>query len=325
MSSESDVPQVLRALAKFALVFILIWLGLHEVQRAFPYLQTGSDIVLQTKLREERTPHLFKNADAEGLLFFGNSKALSGFVPDLFDSLIEAAARPIESYNLGLPGNPYFVDRLSSIFAAGNVPKYILITVPWMSDERGWNLFHFVRHDSALMDELFPFHILARDVVMAAGSAIMAHRPLNYYETNRKIIEQMISDRGFFFIYDVSEYTNGQLPADLKFASDDPTQVPERHATTHDLEFQKLNRLLTSYHVTCLLVPTYWRRGQFAVAPRVNQRLAAQLISYPQVELLGPDYILLDNRYFADRTHLNRAGAGLYTKYLADLVAPYLR
>ena len=324
MRSGSDVSQVLRALAKFATVFILLWFGFYEIQLTFPYLQTGADIVFQTKLREERTPHLFKQKGNTGLLLFGNSKALSGFVPEKFDSAMEAEGRPIESYNLGLPGYPYFVDRLDSIFAAGNVPRYILITVPWTSDEHRFDIFHFVRHDSALMNELFPFHVLARDIVMASISAILAHRPLDYYATNRKIIAQMIADRGYFFIYDANNYANDQLPADYKGASDDPTRVPERRADTHEREFQKLYNLLETYHVTCLIVPTYWRLGQFAQPPPINQRLAAALVAYPQVKLLGPDYILLDNRYFSDRTHLNRVGAQIYTKYLADLVAPNL-
>jgi hypothetical protein len=324
MRSGSDVSQVLRAIAKFATIFILIWFGLYEIQCSFPYLLTGADMIFQAKLREERTPHLFKQPGKTGLLFFGNSKALSGFVPEKFDSAMEAAGQPIESYNLGLPGYPYFVDRLATIFAAGNVPKYILITIPWTPDEHHSDIFHFVRHDSELMNELFPFRALARDIVMASSAAMIAHGQLDYYETNRKIMAQMITDRGYFFIYDPSKFPDGQLPDDYKEASDEPTRVPERRETTNEREFRKLNNLLDTYHVTCLIVPTYRRVGQFAQPPPINQRLAAELASYPQVQLLGPDYILFDNRYFSDRTHLNRAGAGLYTKYLADLVAPHL-
>jgi len=324
MRSGSDVSQVLRALAKFAIFFILLWVGFYETQLTFPCLLTGADMVFQTKLSEERTPHLFKQPGKIPLLFFGNSKALSGFVPEKFDSAMDAAGRPVESYNLGLPGNAYFVVRLAAIFAAGNVPKYILITIPWTPDEHYGNIFHFVRHDSELMNDLFPFHFFARDILMASSSAILAHGHLDYCETNRKIIAQLIAARGYFFVYDANKFPNGQLPTDYKEASDDPTRVSERVATTHEREFRKLNNLLDTYHVTCLMVPTYRRVGQFAQPPPINQRLEAELTPYPQVKLLGPDYILLDNRYFSDRTHVNRVGAQLYTKYLADLVAPNL-
>ena len=72
-------------------------------------------------------------------------------------------------------------------------------------------------------------------------------------------------------------------------------------------------------------MPTYWRIGQVAAPPPINKRLATELAAYPQVKLLGPDYILLDNRYASDQTHLNPAGARIYTTYLADLVARALR
>ncbi|HXN87571.1 MAG TPA: hypothetical protein VN867_15970 [Candidatus Binataceae bacterium] len=324
MRSGSDVSRVLRALARFAAVFVLLWVGFYEIQRSFPCLLTGADLIFQTKLSEESTPHLLKQADKTGLLFFGNSKALSGFVPEKFDSAMNAAGQPVESYNLGLPGYGYFVDRLASIFAAGNVPKYILITIPWTPDEHYGNVFHFVRHDSELMNELFPFRFLPRDIVMASSSAMFAHRPLDYYETNRRLVAQMIADRGYFLIYDADRFPEGRLPRDYKEASDEPTRVSERVATTHGREFRELNRLLETYRVTCLMIPTYRRLGQFAQPPPINQRVAAELVAYPRVQLLGPDYILLDNRYFADRTHLNRVGAELYTEYLADLVAPNL-
>jgi hypothetical protein len=67
MRSVGQVPQVLRALAKFAAIFALIWMGLFEIQNRFPYLQTGADAIFQAKLRQERTPHLFKKPDTTPL------------------------------------------------------------------------------------------------------------------------------------------------------------------------------------------------------------------------------------------------------------------
>jgi hypothetical protein len=312
---------VLRALAKFAAIFALIWMALFEIQNSFPYLQTGADVIFQTKLHREHTPHLFKKPDAVGVLFFGNSKALSGFVPDVFDAAMESAGRPTESYNLGLPAYSYFVDRVGAIFAAGNVPKCILISMPWMPDEPRTDIFHFLRHDSQVMDELFPFHLLARDVLI---SLTRFRGGTNYYATNRRIVEQMIADRGYFFIYDSSYFPNHQLPPNFKDAFDQPDRVYQRQATTQDREFQKLNRLLETYHVSCLMVPLYFRVGQLEQPPPENQRLRAELASYPQIKLIGPDYVRLDNRYFSDPSHLNPDGARLYTRYIAQLVASSL-
>jgi hypothetical protein len=323
--SAGEVTRVLRALAGFAFIFAVIWLCFYEVQVRFPYLQTGADVIFQIKLRRERTPHLFKKPDVPGVLFFGNSKGLSGFIPDVFDTAMEATGQPTESYNLGLPAYSYFVDRLKPILAAGNVPQYIIITVAWASNPRGADIFHFIRHDSQIMDELFPFRPLARDMLMAAVASMRTRGSINYYDTNRAIVERMLANRGYFFIYDSSYFPNDQLPANFRSPYDRPQTVNERRSTTSEVEFQQLNRLLETYHVNCLMVPIYYRVGQHAPPPPQNERLQAELAPYPRMKLIGPDYVLLDNRYFSDAQHLNPDGARFYTRYIAGLVAPSMR
>jgi hypothetical protein len=317
---------VVRALARFAIIFAFIWLCLYEVQLKFPYLLTGADVIFQIKLRRERTPHLFTQPDAQGVLFFGNSKALSGFIPDVFDAEVtRAAGQATESYNLGLPAYSLFVDRLDAILEAGNVPKYIVITVPWSSDQQPNDFFHFIRHDSEKMDALFPFRLLARDAMMAMVSSMRTEGAINYYKTNRAIVARMIADRGYFFIYNSSYFPNHRLPDDYRSPFDHPELVDERFATPHAQEFQKLNRLLETYHVTCWMVPLYFRVGQLEQPPPRNEQLAAQLAPFPRIKLVGPDYVLIANRYFSDSEHLNPDGARLYTRYVANLVAPGMR
>jgi hypothetical protein len=175
------------------------------------------------------------------------------------------------------------------------------------------------------MDELFPFRLMARDLVLAAASSLSHTGSLNFYGTNRALADRMLADRGYFFIYDLSFFPNDQLPANFKNAFDQPRQVNERRATTSEMEFRKLNRLLETYQVTCLIVPQYFRIAQLAPPPAQNLRLREELEPYPRFKLLGPDYILLANRYFSDSQHLNREGARFYTRYVADLVAPDLR
>jgi len=322
--SGRELARVLRALVKFAAVFLLIWLGLYEIQNVFPYFQIGSDLILQTKLHHERRPHLFKKPDAAGVLFFGNSKALSGFQPELFDAAMEAAGKRTESYNLGIPAYNLFVDRLASILAAGNVPKYILITVPWAPDAGPVSIFHFIRHDSEVIDELFPFRQLPRDMIMCASSSLGIGAPENSYAANRRMATGMLADRGYFFINDSWNF-KGHLPANFKDDRDQPQKVFARTATTRELEFKRLIRLLDRYQITCLMVPLYNRVGQMAPPPPVDTRLQDELAPYPRIRLLGPDYVLYQNRYFSDQAHLNPEGARLYTRYIADLVAPYLR
>ncbi len=51
-----------------------------------------------------------------------------------------------------------------------------------------------------------------------------------------------------------------------------------------------------------------------------TQRFAAQVEQATPCKLLGPDYYLYPNRLFADQTHLNQAGARLYTEALFQLL-----
>lgn len=322
--SGRELARVLRTLATFAAIFSIIWLGLYELQNAFPYFQTGSDVIFQVKLRRERMPHLFTKPDAIGVLFFGNSKALSGFEPDLFDAAMEAAGRRTESYNLGLPGYNLFVDRLEEILAAGNIPKYIIVTVPWAPDEGSFSVFHFVRHDSQVIDELFPFRHLPRDLMLSALSALNIGDARNSYANNRNIANRMLADRGFYSVHDTWNFPSGTLPIDFHDSRDRPHQVFQRWTDTRASEFKRMLRLLEQYNLNCLMVPLPNRVGQMAPPPSINAHLAAELAPYPQIKLLGPDYILYENRYFADQAHLNPDGARLYTRYIADLVAPAL-
>jgi hypothetical protein len=323
-SSADDVRRLRGALATFAIIFLLIWCGLYAAQGALRYVRSGATLIREAKLRAESSPHLFKKPGAIDVLYFGNSKALSGFVPAVFDSAMEAAGREVESYNLGLPGDSLFVDRLSAIIAAGNVPKYILVTVMWPPDDPPSDFFHFIRHDALWMDRLFPFRFFPRDLMMFATSSPDPAAAIRAWRNNRRTIEQMLSDRGYFFIYDSSRFPNDELPASYRTQLDQPATVNQREANTQEREFQKLNRLLVDHKIYCLLVPTYYRAGEYAPPPTINTTLQTELSPYSHLIVTGPDYVLFDNRDFSDRTHLNRDGAVKYTRYLADLVAPVI-
>ncbi len=321
-SSADEVRRLRGALATFAIIFVVIWCGLYAAQRALPYVRSGATLILEAKLREESSPHLFKRPGAIDVLYFGNSKALSGFVPAVFDSAMEASGHEVESYNLGLPGDSLFVDRLSAIVAAGKIPKYILVTVMWPPDDPPSDVFHFIRHDALWMDRLFPFRFFPRDLMMFAISSPDPAAAVRAYRNNRRTIERMLSDRGYFFIYDSSRFPNDELPASYRTRLDQPATVNEREANIQEREFQKLNRVLEDYKICCLLVPTYYRAGEYAPPPPLNLKLQTELRPYRQFVVAGPDYVLFDNRDFSDRTHLNRDGAVRYTRYLADLLAP---
>ena len=67
-------------------------------------------------------------------------------------------------------------------------------------------------------------------------------------------------------------------------------------------------------------MPYYLREGEAAPAAARDERFAALLQQATSCKLLGPDYFLYPNRLFADQTHLNEAGARVYTAALFQLL-----
>ena len=45
---------------------------------------------------------------------------------------------------------------------------------------------------------------------------------------------------------------------------------------------------------------------------------------HPRFTPAGPNYFLFANRYFSDPVHLNPEGARVYTRRLAEILAPIL-
>ena len=314
-----------RALATFATIFAALWLCFYRVYRHYPYLQLGITVLTDEKFRAEVAPHLLKRPNASGVLFFGNSKVLCGVLPDQFDNAMEAAGKRTESYNLGLPGYWLFVDRLEKILKAGNIPRYIVVTFPWAPDSRERNLLHPILHDAHAMDVLFPFRHLLHNMILAAVWSMQTNGSLDFANTNKEIVQRLRADRGYFVMQYLHYPGSVRLPPDFKSVNDHPTKVEARDATTREGEFHRLLRLLDTYHIQCLMVPMYYRVHEFAAPPEHNQRLLRELASYPEIKVLGPDYVRLDNRYFCDISHLNPDGAHVYTEYLANLIAPYVQ
>ena len=131
----------------------------------------------------------------------------------------------------------------------------------------------------------------------------------------------MDADRGYYFIAGESHYPNDELPSDFKLDTDEPNTVKDRKVPTDLASFRRLNELANTYNFRVLLVPTYYRPGQFAAALGLNSAAVDRLRPFDRFTVLGPDYYILDRKYFSDLLHLNRTGARLYTKKLADLVS----
>jgi len=310
---------------------LLVFAGLYAVffwvYIRFPYLESGADLVAHLKHGLARKGQPFKVPGSLRVMAFGNSKTLSGFVPSLFDQELAIAGIPgVESWNFGLPGDIRFVADLEALAARGLAPDVVLLTYPWpVASEPGPTFFHFVDHDQKVIDDLFPFRKLPRNFILMAMEAHGSPNALGriYFDSERTV-NRVEADRGYYFLERQSHYPNHKLPSALRDPTDTPDQTTTRIVSRGPV-FERFAALLQAHHIRCLLVPNYFREGQFAPAAPLNRDTANLVAGEWNLGVAGPDYVLYANRFFSDTTHVNPAGAKVYTRAIAVLVAPWLK
>jgi hypothetical protein len=307
-------------------LFVVFWVSFFVLDLRFPYLKNGSDIVFDAKLRWEASGPIFP-ADPRvlRLLIFGNSKILAGFVPSSFDQMAAASHLQVSSFNSGFPGSDLVLPPLKAMCERGQAPNVLLLTLPWRADPPRRSIFRFIPDDHAAIQQLFPFRNLARDF-----SSFLLHAPshggvVSYYKEAEEDERLAIAQRGYYLISEQSYFAGGRLPEDFHLASDQPNAVAGRDAVSHSSAITELNQLVTQYHIHCFYVPYYLRIGEAAAAASYDQHFAAIVEQASSCKLLGPDYYLYPNKLFSDQTHLNRAGAQVYTQALFQLVESKLR
>ncbi len=309
------------ALGWTILFFLAAWAAFYGLSRSFPYLRNGSDIVFRAKLRWEHEGQIFPaNPGVIRVLIFGNSKILAGFVPAWFDQMSAANHQQTSSFNSGFPGSDLFLPPLEAMCARGQAPNVLLLTLPWSSDPPRRGIFHFLPDDHAVIDGLFPFRNFLRDLTAFLLSAPSHGGVRSYYRESEEDERQVIAERGYHLITEQSRFATGRLPDDFRLASDQPKQVLPRVAPAQSAQIGQLNQLIRQYHIECYYVPFYLRNGEAAPSPETDARFRAQVEQATSCKLLGPDYYLYPNRLFADQTHLNQAGARIYTEALFQLL-----
>ena len=253
-------------------------------------------------------------------MIFGNSKILAGFLPAWFDQLSSAGHLNVSSFNSGFPGSDLFLPPLEAMCARGQAPNVLLLTLPWSVDPPRRGLFHFIPDDHAVIDRLFPFRTLVRDLTAFLLNAPSHGGVMSYYHESEENEREVIAERGYHLITEQSRFPGGHLPDDFRLESDQPMQRLPRVAPSQSSQIGQLNQLIRQYHIDCYYVPFYLRSGEAAAAADYNARFAAQVEHATPCKLLGPDYYLYPNRLFADQTHLNQAGARVYTQALFQLL-----
>jgi hypothetical protein len=321
-SIRVELQKILASLSGLLAICVLAWLTFYVLAQRFPYVMVGSAAVYNAKEFTIEDSRLLDASKQHRIVVFGNSKVLSGFIPDLFDRSVPGCS----SYNLGLPATDHFIPELEKLLVRGERPTQVLITIPWADPVVHRNtFFHFPDDDAAILARAFPFRTWVHD------SFILLYRSPQFggvreaYIQAQQSIERMNGDRGYYFIAGESHFPNNELPGDFRLDSDQPQMVGSRKLDTTLASFRRLNELADAYHFEVLVVPTYRRPGELAPAPDLNSSAVAALRPFSRFKVLGPDYYIFGRQYFSDLLHLNPSGARQYTTMLARLVAGELQ
>ncbi len=301
---------VLWALALFAAA----WLILFVAHRALPYIQPGSDIVVQEKTRLALGSDLFAaspESQTVKVVVVGNSRVLAGFRPDLFDREIGAHCR---SWNMGVPGVNEFSALIAGI-AEHSRPTHLLLVDPPVN-ERSEGTWRAITDDNRALQRFFPFRRLPRDLFNFLRLSGRHGGPRAYWGLNRGLVTEVLDERGYFFIASQSMFPGDRLPDDFRLPTDQPELVQSRDYAGLVEPAAALQRMVARYGITVLLIPPAVREFSVAAAPGDSRRIPAE---YP-LAVCGPDLLRYSNRHFSDFVHLNREGAQIYTRELAVLL-----
>ena len=317
---QGDVRHTYRSLGisvtRLALAFMAVWILLFAIQHWLPFVQNGGSVVGQIKYQMAAGGRLFRAADRKRFFMFGNSKTLAGLNPDIFDHEFGDHAQMV---NLAIPGTEMFVDLLEKALLAGTSPTHILLqSLPKrLEEETVWST---IKDNKAMINLIFPFRNYVRDAIIFVFEAGHPRNMAGHYRSNAEQVAQLIADRGYYFIKSQSRYPDDRLPADYSLPTDQPKVVRGRSVDTDAPELLRLYRLAEQYDFNILLVPTVFRRGEYAVANLPEVALTAALQPFRRISVVGPAYLLYEPEYFSDPIHLNPNGARRYSTELAGLV-----
>ena len=304
-----------RPVTAFVLLFAAVWLSLYAAYLLLPFIRPGSVVIADAKFETLVKGNMFGPQDRNRVMIFGHSKVITGVRPRELDSLVGPGFR---SYNLGLPGEVRFLPILEAALLAGNAPTHVLLTLPWDAKRDADGFIDVLRNDAAIAKTLFPFRSLPRD---AALFVFENRRRLT--EAVRDVAAQretMLQDRGWYFIKSQSHYEDDRLPDDYVLPTDHPSRIDVRTLPERSFTRERLEQLAMQYGFQIVMIPVFFRTGEFAPAPAADNTRLATISEHPLIRVLGPDYWTYPPALFADPQHMNPRGAQAYTADLARLL-----
>jgi len=307
-----------RGFTNFCVISVGVWILLYAFYVAFPFVRNGSEVITLSKVAHLETQDIFSVGARKRILVFGDSKMLAGFNPAAY---AENLPPDVESFNAGRPANSRFVVLLKHILERGTRPTHILVEVPPVDEsEIGW--LDYVVHDKLLVEFLFPFRTMPRDLTLFLFEARRGGGILKAYRENAHTADRMIDDKGYYFIKGQSLFAGDRLPDTYRLPTDSPDKVPSRVIDPDAPAFRELAQLSKTYGFAVIFIPTPYRVGEVATPDLSVSDALSPLGSVPGFFVAGPSHWCYEPRYFSDPTHFNQEGAALYSRRLAAVTAP---
>lgn len=323
--SQQDLPSAPltwgRLRQNFLLFFIAsggVWLFLYGVNSAFPFVRNGADAISASKVHYLETQQVFALDSKTRVLAFGNSRILAAFNPAIYNPII---APGVESFNAARPGNSRFMDLLKNILANGTRPTHVLLQFPPQDDDHQETWRDYFLHDKLMVNLLFPFRELPRDLTLFLLLARNEGGIVNAYKENALTVRRVITDRGYYFIKGQSHYPGDRLPDGYHVPTDQIQRVPPRPIDPETAGFQELIGLSSKFGFKVIFIPNAYRLGEVAPPGASDYPGTRPLASVPEFYIAGPNYWVFEQRYFSDPIHLNREGAQIYSRRLAEITA----
>jgi len=301
---------------------IAFYIALFTVHKLLPYIRVGSEIVTDEKLHFIKTESIFPPNAKRRLVIFGDSRALSGFIPALFDEL---SRDTIYSYNLAIPENQMLIPLMEIIINKGQIPTDIFITIPWEELPKKDNPLVFIGNDKEIIKRLVPFRHLIRNLLIFGNRSRYRGGIRKLYDENKQSAKEVLENRGYYFIAGQSFYKNDELPEDFSYTSDQPDKLYHRPVPPKNELYKQFAQMLEAHSIRAYFVPMYNRTGAIKPNPESNIELIKAFENNSRIQVLGPDYFSFPNKLFSDPVHLNRNGAKVYTTKLWELYSRHLQ
>jgi hypothetical protein len=322
---------LIHSLLLMGIVILLNQLGVYSGN----LYKDGASLVCQEKRKAVRENHWDIPADRDVVLFFGASGVLSSLIPEVFDSLMYQKTYSLNLALPALPIGPYY-HTLIEYLEQHSPPKYIIMTyrvnkqTELLFDRyanQGINfpretLSYFIhrKNKNQTLNYLLPSHVYRKSIGKYLYNYLVHPGAIEKKKrNNRQIINQMIKDRGYYYILEQSRFPHNVLPKDYQEENDCNSCPMTVYHPDSDVYVEKFFNLTEQFDIKVFLITHPIRKGKYGQFEKTPEPIKLLISKYDHITIPreGWKLPLYANRYFSDPHHLNKEGAYRFTKEIA--------